>query len=141
MGVYHIFACPSPAVPACGPLDHIGDVITVPEFIESALERRLRFRHQLKEEDYSVRPEWKSQLGAEHVHFAWEHFGSLPDRVVGSWLPCTQWDEPRRTHDTQCSDPAASSSIGLVKRDLATNSFGSLAWWLSVVHLASLGII
>lgn len=91
--LYHIYACSSPQAAVQGPLQHIGDIITASSFIESALEAHLRFRHQLKEEDYVWRPEWESQLTDQHNNYGWDHFAKLPTSEEGSWQPCAVWQE------------------------------------------------
>eukprot|EP00927_Polykrikos_kofoidii_P003249 TRINITY_DN11291_c0_g3_i1.p1 TRINITY_DN11291_c0_g3~~TRINITY_DN11291_c0_g3_i1.p1 ORF type:complete len:407 (-),score=65.54 TRINITY_DN11291_c0_g3_i1:49-1098(-) len=89
--VYQILACPSPAVAKRGPMQHIGDLVTASRFVESALEARLRFRHQVKEEDYVHEPNWESELTKEHVNLGWEHFSQLPADKAGEALPSARY--------------------------------------------------
>eukprot|EP00928_Gymnodinium_smaydae_P062853 TRINITY_DN46608_c0_g1_i1.p1 TRINITY_DN46608_c0_g1~~TRINITY_DN46608_c0_g1_i1.p1 ORF type:complete len:383 (+),score=33.05 TRINITY_DN46608_c0_g1_i1:30-1178(+) len=80
--LYDVVACPSPAEAKAGPLQHIGEVIMETSFIESSLEASLRFRHQLKEDDYAVMPGWKDLLTKDHVNYGWRHFSTLPIRAL-----------------------------------------------------------
>ena len=76
--LFDIFACASPDAAAalhargaqgCGSacLQRVGTITTSSPFVRSAPEARLAFRHQRKEEDYEVRPEWEAGLRPEHV--------------------------------------------------------------------------
>lgn len=89
--LYHILACSSPDDAVNGRLETIGVIHTVSDFVESAHEARLRFRHQLKEEDYVLRPDWKAKLTAAHKNYGWEHFERFEDIAAGDTLPCTPW--------------------------------------------------
>lgn len=91
--LYEMFACDNPSEAVTGPLHHIGDVVSCSKFVESSLERRLRFRHQLKEEDYEVRPQWKEALTPEHKNYGWEHLAALHALAHGTALRCTNWQE------------------------------------------------
>lgn len=89
--VYHIFACPAPSAAKTGPLQHVGDLFSASRFVESALEARLRFRHQLKEEDYLVETSWEASLTKEHANFGWEHFERQQGVPPGGPLPRSNW--------------------------------------------------
>lgn len=61
--LFDVFACPTPAL-AMDPskLQRIGRIISTSRMIPSNPDDRLFFRHQRKEEDLQLRPEWKEQL-------------------------------------------------------------------------------
>lgn len=96
--LYRILACASPDDAVEGRMQHIGTLVTVSEFVQSALETRLRFRHQLKEEDYEIHPEWKAQLTAKHKNYGWEHFERFQEDACGFPLKCTSWVWQGRRH-------------------------------------------
>jgi hypothetical protein len=107
--VYRIYACASPSDAKEGPLQHIGDVVMVSEFVESELEHSLRFRHQLKEDDYALRPSWVSQLRDAHRNYGWEHFAELPQDISGRWRAHNAWVHERATQAL----PAKLASTGV----------------------------
>ena len=60
--LFDIYACPEPKdVPNPARLERIGRIITVSELIPSPPNDNLFFRHQRKEADFALRPEWPSQ--------------------------------------------------------------------------------
>lgn len=64
--LYDIFACPEPRdVLDSSKLQRIGRVVTRSAMIQSSARDGLFFRHQRKEEDYALRPEWRDALSAE----------------------------------------------------------------------------
>ena len=79
--LYDVFACPAP-VDACvdGRLQRIGRFVTTSAFVHSGPTSSLFFKHQAKEEDYALRPEWLDQLslpcdgGTVATHAAWKTF-------------------------------------------------------------------
>lgn len=79
--LYEVYACPSPgAAFESGWLQLIGRIISASKFIpEPASEslHQLRFRHQRKEEDYVLRPEWLQELNGGHSACGSEHFERL----------------------------------------------------------------
>merc|ERR1712151_509394 len=74
-----------------GNVQEIGTLFTVSKFVQSELELRLRFRHQLKEEDYKLRPDWKQHLTSQHKNYGWEHFEQFQPLPPQGRLPCTAW--------------------------------------------------
>lgn len=61
--LYDIFACPEPeAVVDPTKLERIGQIITASDMILSPPDDGLFFRHQRKEEDFELRPEWKDAI-------------------------------------------------------------------------------
>jgi hypothetical protein len=66
--LFDIFACPCPeAVPDPTKLQRIGRITSTSETILSSPQDGLFFRHQRKEEDYELRPEWKTHLKTKCV--------------------------------------------------------------------------
>ena len=64
--LYDLFACPEPRdVPDSSKLQRIGRIATSSAMIQSSARDGLFFRHQRKEEDYALRPEWRHALSAE----------------------------------------------------------------------------
>lgn len=60
--LFDIYACPEPkAIPDPARLERIGRIVTVSELIPSPPNDNLFFRHQRKEADFALRPEWPSQ--------------------------------------------------------------------------------
>lgn len=80
--LYDVFACPSPANCVGGGLERIGRLVTTSAFVHSGLQSSLFFKHQAKEEDYALRPEWLEQLslpcgdggGTVATHAGWKVF-------------------------------------------------------------------
>lgn len=61
--LFDVFACPHPAlVSDPTSLQRIGKITTTSETIPSSPHDGLFFRHQRKEEDYELRPQWKQHL-------------------------------------------------------------------------------
>eukprot|EP00434_Breviolum_minutum_P015767 symbB.v1.2.013891.t1/scaffold969.1/size148062/1 len=64
--LYEVYACPSPgAAFESGWLQLIGRVVSASKFILEPVSEnlhQLRFRHQKKEEDYVLRPEWLQDM-------------------------------------------------------------------------------
>jgi len=64
--LYNIFACPNPSsVLDATKLQRIGKIVSTSDMITSDPEDGIFFRHQKKEEDYALRPEWKKQITAQ----------------------------------------------------------------------------
>ena len=60
--LFDIYACPEPKdVPDPARLERIGRVVTVSALIPSPPNDNLFFRHQRKEADFALRPDWLSQ--------------------------------------------------------------------------------
>eukprot|EP00931_Biecheleriopsis_adriatica_P104636 TRINITY_DN79284_c0_g1_i1.p1 TRINITY_DN79284_c0_g1~~TRINITY_DN79284_c0_g1_i1.p1 ORF type:complete len:615 (-),score=95.89 TRINITY_DN79284_c0_g1_i1:21-1865(-) len=104
--LYEVFACPSPgAAFEAGWVQLIGRIVTASKFIRephSESMPQLRFRHQRKEEDYMLRPEWLQELNASHSACGSEHFRRLLERrqrtlaaqggaFTPDLLPCQRW--------------------------------------------------
>ena len=63
--LYDLYACPNPeSVSDASKLQRIGRVTTTSEMIPSRRDDGLFFRHQMKEEDYELRPHWKTAVQA-----------------------------------------------------------------------------
>mmetsp|Transcript_643 Transcript_643/g.959 ORF Transcript_643/g.959 Transcript_643/m.959 type:complete len:285 (+) Transcript_643:595-1449(+) len=63
--LYDVYACPNPSVvPDPSKLERIGRVVSTSEMIPSGKDDGLFFRHQKKEEDYALRPNWKRAIKA-----------------------------------------------------------------------------
>lgn len=92
--LFRILACGSPQDATKGTLQEIGTLFTASKFIQSALEDRLRFKHQLMEEDYKLRPEWKKELRPEHKNYGWEYFGQFQPAARREPLPYIGWTWP-----------------------------------------------
>jgi len=61
--LYDLFACESPAAAAKPEfLERIGRVVTLSPFQASGPNEEIFFKHQAKEEDFKLRPEWLAQL-------------------------------------------------------------------------------
>lgn len=138
--LYEVFACPSPgAAFEAGWIQPLGRIVTASKFTPEPFDRslpKLRFRHQRKEEDYMMRPEWLQELSAAHGACGSEHFERLLERRQrsmaaqgGSWtpdvLPCTRWVWTnslqaawRERGFPRCSsEPASPTSARTGKRD------------------------
>eukprot|EP00555_Chaetoceros_dichaeta_P005640 CAMPEP_0198260020 /NCGR_PEP_ID=MMETSP1447-20131203/9066_1 /TAXON_ID=420782 /ORGANISM="Chaetoceros dichaeta, Strain CCMP1751" /LENGTH=417 /DNA_ID=CAMNT_0043947563 /DNA_START=75 /DNA_END=1328 /DNA_ORIENTATION=- len=64
--LYNIFACPNPSsVLDATKLQRIGKIVSTSDMITSDPTDGLFFRHQKKEEDYALRPEWKKEVQAQ----------------------------------------------------------------------------
>mmetsp|Transcript_11290 Transcript_11290/g.15189 ORF Transcript_11290/g.15189 Transcript_11290/m.15189 type:complete len:373 (-) Transcript_11290:296-1414(-) len=64
--LFDLFACPEPSsVPDPTKLQRIGRVITTSEIVTSDPYDGLFFRHQRKEEDFELRPEWRGAVEME----------------------------------------------------------------------------
>lgn len=68
--LYEIYAFPSPAAAidssGCG-LQRIGRITTTRSFLPSPADSKVFFKHQKKEEDYILRPEWLAELNSLHT--------------------------------------------------------------------------
>ncbi|CAK9112650.1 Uncharacterized tRNA/rRNA methyltransferase MT0904 [Durusdinium trenchii] len=116
--LYEVYACPSPgAAFESGWLQLIGRIISASKFILEPISEnlhQLRFRHQKKEEDYVLRPEWLQELNPSHSACGSEHFTRLLERQ-------------QRTFDGQggafvadalpSSRPGPRDRVGLERRD------------------------
>lgn len=61
--LYDLFACRNPeSVPFPNLLERIGTISTTSNMVPSGPNDCLFFRHQRKEEDYELRPEWKESI-------------------------------------------------------------------------------
>ncbi|CAK9014292.1 unnamed protein product [Durusdinium trenchii] len=104
--LYEVYACPSPgAAFESGWLQLIGRIISASKFILEPISEnlhQLRFRHQKKEEDYVLRPEWLQELNPSHSACGSEHFTRLLERqqrtfdgqggaFVADALPSSRW--------------------------------------------------
>eukprot|EP00913_Durusdinium_trenchii_P018729 g17599.t1 len=109
--LYEVYACPSPgAAFESGWLQLIGRIISASKFILEPISEnlhQLRFRHQKKEEDYVLRPEWlqdpnSAELNPSHSACGSEHFTRLLERqqrtfdgqggaFVADALPSSRW--------------------------------------------------
>ena len=64
--LFDVFACPEPTdVPDASKLQRIGRITTTSGMIQSSASDGLFFRHQKKEEDYALRPDWPKALQAQ----------------------------------------------------------------------------
>jgi hypothetical protein len=64
--IYSVFASPDPAsVADPSRLQRIGRIVTTSEMIDSPEDDRLFFRHQNKDEDFVLRPEWIADLNTK----------------------------------------------------------------------------
>lgn len=104
--LYEVYACPSPgAAFESGWLQLIGRIISASKFILEPVSEdlhQLRFRHQKKEEDYVLRPEWLQELNRSHSACGSEHFTRLLERqqrnlsgqggaFIADTLPSSTW--------------------------------------------------
>ena len=104
--LYEVYACPSPgAAFESGWLQLIGRIVSASKFILEPVSEnlhQLRFRHQKKEEDYVLRPEWLQELNPSHNACGSEHFTRLLERqqrnfsgqggaFVADTLPSSRW--------------------------------------------------
>lgn len=89
--LYKVIACANPDDAVAGHQEEIGTIYTASTFIQSSLESKLRFRHQIKEEDYELRPEWKKQLTSAHANYGWEHFSKIVEKAPIGRLSFTKW--------------------------------------------------
>jgi hypothetical protein len=105
--LYDVFACPDPsAVSDPSRLEKIGRIVTTSAMRESGPDDSLFFKHQRKEEDYALRPEWKSALrrqcspdggrtvGTVAELAGWELFESA--LALGSFVDCAQRVAPEQ---------------------------------------------
>jgi len=61
--LYDVYACPTPqAVLDPSQLQRIGRIVTKSTFMKSSPDDGLFFKHQAKEEDYELRPDWPETL-------------------------------------------------------------------------------
>lgn len=84
--LFDIFACPTPS----GALDarkiqRIGRITSTSEMIPSSPHDGLFFRHQKREEDYELKPEWREQVKATCSPDGGKTVGTI-DRLVGSTI-------------------------------------------------------
>lgn len=64
--IYDVFASPDPkSVADPSKLQRIGRIVTTSEVIDSPTDDGLFFRHQNKDEDFLLRPEWKMELNTK----------------------------------------------------------------------------
>jgi len=84
--LFDIYACPTPSC-ALDPskIQRIGRIISTSEMIPSSPHDGLFFRHQKKEEDYDLRPQWREQVKATCSPDGGITTGSI-DRLVGSTI-------------------------------------------------------
>jgi hypothetical protein len=84
--LFDIYACPTPSC-ALDPnkIQRIGRIISTSEMIQSSPHDGLFFRHQKKEEDYMLRPQWREQVKATCSPDGGITTGSI-DRLVGSTI-------------------------------------------------------
>jgi len=61
--LFDVYTCPTPQdVADPSRLQRIGRIVTTSTFISSSPDDGLFFKHQAKEEDYALRPEWPKAL-------------------------------------------------------------------------------
>ena len=61
--LFDVYACPNPNdVADASKLQRIGKIVTTSTFIQSTPDDGLFFKHQAKEEDYALRPDWPEAL-------------------------------------------------------------------------------
>jgi len=73
--VYEMFACPSPAeVSLPEKMQRLGVIRTLSPVVKSGPTCPLFFKHQAKEEDYDIRPQWKESVTDVHRNAGWELF-------------------------------------------------------------------
>lgn len=61
--LFDLYACPTPqAVVDPSQLQRIGRIVTTSKFIASSPKDGLFFKHQVKEDDYALRPDWPEAL-------------------------------------------------------------------------------
>ena len=84
--LFDIFACPTPSC-ALDPtkIQRIGRIISTSKMIPSTPHDGLFFRHQKKEEDYELRPEWREMVKATCSPDGGRTVGTI-DRLVGSTI-------------------------------------------------------
>ena len=73
--VYEMLACPTPEA-AANPdqLERLGVIRTASEVVRSGSSCPLFFKHQKKEEDYSLRPQWQESITDFQRNAGWELF-------------------------------------------------------------------
>jgi hypothetical protein len=84
--LFDIYACPTPSC-ALDParIQRIGHIRSTTEMIPSTPHDGLFFRHQVKEEDYELRPEWRNQVKSTCSPDGGITTGTI-DRLVGSTI-------------------------------------------------------
>eukprot|EP00553_Chaetoceros_curvisetus_P001159 CAMPEP_0204618346 /NCGR_PEP_ID=MMETSP0717-20131115/5019_1 /ASSEMBLY_ACC=CAM_ASM_000666 /TAXON_ID=230516 /ORGANISM="Chaetoceros curvisetus" /LENGTH=204 /DNA_ID=CAMNT_0051632053 /DNA_START=84 /DNA_END=698 /DNA_ORIENTATION=+ len=84
--LFDIFACPDPHSALDGTkIQRIGRIISTSEMIVSTPHDGLFFRHQKKEEDFELHPEWREQVKATCSPDGGKTVGTI-DRLVGSTI-------------------------------------------------------
>jgi len=84
--LFDIFACPTPSSALdASKIERIGRVVSTTEMILSNPKDGLFFRHQKKEEDFELRPEWREQTKAKCSPDGGKTVGTI-DRLVGSTI-------------------------------------------------------
>ena len=123
--LYDVYACPDPdaamahadsprregnrrrseIADARMPLLRIGRVRSRSAFVHSAREQQLFFKHQRKEEDYELKPEWRGQIQPRHQTFGSDEFQRRIDR--GLFVDLAAFQEDSRAATTA---PAAAGA-------------------------------
>ena len=81
--LFDIFACPDPQSSLdASRMERIGQIITTSEMISSSPDDGIFFRHQKKEEDFDLRPEWRKQVKAKCSPDGGKTVGTI-DRLAG----------------------------------------------------------
>ena len=84
--LFDIFVCPEPSSALDGSkIQRIGKIITTSDIIKSSPEDGLFFRHQRKEEDFDLCPEWKNQVKAKCSPDNGKTVGTI-DKLVGATI-------------------------------------------------------
>ena len=74
--IYDIYCIPAPNclteklqnLPNNAPIERIGRIVTTSEFVQSTYDQQIFFKHQRKEEDYALRPDWLNDLKNIHAN-------------------------------------------------------------------------
>lgn len=84
--LFDIFVCPEPSSALDGSkIQRIGKIVTTSEIVKSSPEDGLFFRHQKKEEDFDLCPEWKNQVKAKCSPDNGKTVGTI-DKLVGATI-------------------------------------------------------
>eukprot|EP00593_Proboscia_inermis_P014733 CAMPEP_0171298656 /NCGR_PEP_ID=MMETSP0816-20121228/7441_1 /TAXON_ID=420281 /ORGANISM="Proboscia inermis, Strain CCAP1064/1" /LENGTH=285 /DNA_ID=CAMNT_0011773867 /DNA_START=77 /DNA_END=934 /DNA_ORIENTATION=- len=84
--LFDLFACPTPhSALDAKKIQRIGRIVSTSEMIMSCPNDGLFFRHQKKEEDLELRPEWKEEVKARCTPDGGKTVGTI-DRLVGSTI-------------------------------------------------------
>lgn len=84
--LFDIFVCPTPSCALeSSKIQRIGRIVSTSEMIPSTPNDGLFFRHQKREDDYELRPEWREQAKATCSPDGGKTVGTI-DRLVGATI-------------------------------------------------------